>query len=478
MINKTKQNKTIFFNLLIYFPFLALFSQLLSSQIVIKDSIVIIPKTQIIPSIIIPDPLPDPDPLPRTKYFMTSDYAGFPAADFVFLPGTLENVRLKLTYNLTLLNLDAYYPQGFSFTMVPIYLGPYIFSVDVPPSNQVTQSGTVDVFDLYGSGLPSEGLFNFSMHHGGPTGLTINDAGDSAVFSYHFDVPLHYILDGTATLYVDTTKSAKISITVSDETLLPLSDSDNKGPKKARVIDFSNVKRTKVTVIVKDGSDTPMPNYPFTINALIRGYSGGHDHNTTRPVGRFILKKDTVSVMKCTTDVKGEIKLDYLCSGFGGVDSIFVQGETNKDTASATIVVKVPGLTELTSGSHYDLIGANAGGSHHNKNHYGKANLINTLKTIADTAYSKKSYRLRFNDMSLIYGGPFDINNNWDTPHQNHREGVSVDVSSTAVTDNGSSRSVTEDRLSNWLGTSSRGFRYYSIQNEVLTARHYHVTVP
>ena len=444
----------------------------------IKDSIEIIPKGQFIPNIIIPDPPPDPDPLPRTKFFMSGSYAGFPAVDFVFLPGTHENTRLKLTYNLTLNNLDAYYQKDFSLTMMPLYLGPYIFSVNVPPDNQVTKTGTIDVFDFYGSGLPSEGLFNFSMHLNGPSGLRINNAGDSAVFSYHEqEAGLNYILDGTAILYVDTIKGVKISVAVLDETLLPLLDSHNKGPKNARVIDFAKVKPTKVTVTVTDGSNTPMADYPVTITAFVRRNSGGHDHNVTRPVGRFILNNDTASVMKCTTDVKGEIKLDYLCSGFGGIDSIYVKGATRKDTATVTIALNVPDFVELTSSDHFVLIGANAGGSQHSKNHYGKANLINTLKNIADIAYSEKSYKLRFNDMSLINGGPFDISNNWNTPHQNHREGVSVDISSTAVAGNGSNRSIAEKTLGNWFKTLKGVFRYYSIQDESATLSHFHVTV-
>jgi len=88
-------------------------------------------------------------------------------------------------------------------------------------------------------------------------------------------------------------------------------------------------------------------------------------------------------------------------------------------------------LELMTEGEHYDLIGAygeSGVDSKHRVNHYGTSNLINKLKALADSVYADSSYVLRINDVSLQFGGPFDIKNNWDTPHENHREGVSADI--------------------------------------------------
>ncbi|MGA3287589.1 MAG: hypothetical protein ABSD46_09195 [Bacteroidota bacterium] len=267
-----------------------------------------------------------------------------------------------------------------------------------------------------------------------------------------------------------------IKLTTQHTILQPLGDSDNKGPKKAKVIDYSNVKSDTVTISVKMPNGDPVPDYPFTLSAYVRPNSGGHDHTDNRPTGKFIHKTDTVNTFSDKTGSDGTAKYKYLCSGFGGVDSLYVKGKTDEDTSTAIILLKMDDFVELTEGDHYVLIGANAGGSLHSKNHYGKTTLINVLNELADTTYSEKSYKLRFNDMSLITGGPFDFHNDWNCPHQNHREGVSVDVSSTAITDDGSNGSITEDQLHEWFKELTQNFTY-SIENEVKSAHHYHVTV-
>jgi hypothetical protein len=47
---------------------------------------------------------------------------------------------------------------------------------------------------------------------------------------------------------------------------------------------------------------------------------------------------------------------------------------------------------------------------------------------LADSAYAYGSWILQYNDISVIYGGPFDYTANWNTPHQTHREGRNVDM--------------------------------------------------
>jgi hypothetical protein len=200
------------------------------------------------------------------------------------------------------------------------------------------------------------------------------------------------------------------------------------------VIDFKKTKSTSVTVFVTDAVENPIPNYPFTISAHVRPNSGGHDHSTNRPTGSFVTPGpafDTVVVFQGVTDPNGLATYKYFSSGFAGVDSIFVRGMSDKDTNSATILLKMGDFGELTDGEHYDLIGAYGEpgvNSEHRKNHYGRANLRTKLVALADSAYADSSYVLRINDMSLELGGPFDIHNNWNTPHKTHREGVSVDI--------------------------------------------------
>ncbi len=283
----------------------------------------------------------------------------------------------------------------------------------------------------------------------------------------------------------------KIRVTAADSTLTPLGDKDNKKadpycsvPKGQpdtchRIIDFSKRDTTKVTIAVTDNDNKPVPGYPFTLSAFVRPNSGGHDHNANRPTGKFITPaKDTVASFQGTTNGEGKATYTYICSGFGGVDSILVKGRTDRDTASTIVLVQFSGLIELTSADHYVLIGAHSQGasSLHEKNHYGTSTLVDKLKELAGAAHAEDNFRLRFNDMSLVDGGPFDYRNNWDTPHQSHREGISADVSSVALGADGTAVDITEDQLTEWLASLTQDFGY-SIENEVRTARHYHLTV-
>jgi len=265
--------------------------------------------------------------------------------------------------------------------------------------------------------------------------------------------------------------------------LTPLGDEDNennpnynpKGPDtRKKIIDWTLRKPTDVTVTVTDNTNNPVPDYPFTLGEFVRPNSGGHDHGDNRPTGKFITPAhDTVASFQGTTNSDGKATCTYICSGFGGVDSIFVRGKTDRDTSSTTILLQFPGLQELTEGDHYELIGAHSQGatSEHEKNHYGTSKLVSVLKELADTVYSEDEYELRFNDMSLVNGGPFDIWNNWDTPHQDHREGVSADVGNQILHSNGGLYPLTEDQLKRWLRLVSKK------PNVGSEPGHYHVTI-
>ncbi len=233
----------------------------------------------------------------------------------------------------------------------------------------------------------------------------------------------------------------RIRLDLGKKILRPLANAHNKpnpnynpnGPdRRRRIIDTSKVKETTITIAVTDAKNRGRPGYPFLIRALVKGASGGHDHTDTRPTGRFITPEgDTVSVYRGKTGSDGKARLTYRSSGYGGIDSIFVQGSTPRDTASATVHLKMGDFELLTRGEHYRLIGAYGQpgvNSRHSINHYGTATLVKKLKALADTVYARSGYVLRINDMSLIYGGPFDIENNWNTPHETHREGIDADI--------------------------------------------------
>ena len=137
-----------------------------------------------------------------------------------------------------------------------------------------------------------------------------------------------------------------------------------------------------MTVKYSDGQ--PVPDYPFTLSAYVRDNSGGHDHSANRPTGRFIKLKDTVITFSDKTGSDGTVAYRYLCSGFGGVDSLRVKGITEEDTASAIVLLKVNGLEELGASARYVLIGDKPP---HPRNHFGTKKTVDNLKMLADSAY-------------------------------------------------------------------------------------------
>ncbi len=242
-------------------------------------------------------------------------------------------------------------------------------------------------------------------------------------------------------IYLVVKPGIKIKVEAARTRLDPLGAGDNiKISQNVYRIDFSKVRKTTVTVKVMDANNKPVKDYSFTISALVVPYSGGHDHDNNRPVGRFVKSNnDTLSSFSDKTDENGMRTYTYLSSGFGGIDSIFVKGQTDKDTASVKILLKRDDFQLMQDGERYDLIGAYGEPgviSQHRVNHYGKQALINKLIQLADSAYADSSYILQYNDMSLVNGGPFDIKNNWSTPHNTHREGTNVDIRTWSADEN------------------------------------------
>jgi hypothetical protein len=205
--------------------------------------------------------------------------------------------------------------------------------------------------------------------------------------------------------------------------------------------------------------------------ALVRDASGGHDHSEGRPTGRFVTEdNDTLAELEGKTGADGEAKYTYLCSGIGGIDSIFVQGRTPYDTATATILLKMGKFELLQDGTMYKLVGQTG---IHPLNHYGTSKTLSTLRQLADSAFAYSKWILQYNDISLMYGGPFDVGKTklWDTPHETHREGRNVDMRPTSV----SGDEVILKWLRNLVRTNDWGRVLEEAEGEPW--HHYHLTI-
>lgn len=91
-------------------------------------------------------------------------------------------------------------------------------------------------------------------------------------------------------------------------------------------------------------------------------------------------------------------------------------------------VIQSTSLVKMSEGVGYEFVGETP---EHPENHYVSLGMKSKLTTIGkewDEA-CHNSATLKYNDMSLVWGGLFDLNNNWTTPHTTHRFGNNADVS-------------------------------------------------
>ena len=99
------------------------------------------------------------------------------------------------------------------------------------------------------------------------------------------------------------------------------------------------------------------------------------------------------------------------------------------------------------------VVGHNPGYSDaQDSNHWGTATMVSRLTSLASIWKNEIAVPgggcggstipiLRINDMSLELGGIYDYNNTWAPPHDDHREGMDVDISSARQNANGVPRS-------------------------------------
>jgi hypothetical protein len=184
--------------------------------------------------------------------------------------------------------------------------------------------------------------------------------------------------------------------------------------------------------------------------------SGRHDHDGTRPVGEIVsgagCSGNGTSKITCsgTTDGAGKYQYVYRASRFGGKEKFRLTFQ-NMPVVEKELVVRIPGLVKLPAGPNYELVGApqnHAGtndpcrgappSSKHNKNHYGTPQMITDIQEIARRfSIEYSGLKLRINDISLEYGGLFDVGNNWNPPHSGHRLGNNTDIGYSGIDENG-----------------------------------------
>jgi len=92
----------------------------------------------------------------------------------------------------------------------------------------------------------------------------------------------------------------------------------------------------------------------------------------------------------------------------------------------------------MTTSQNYVLYNSTTDAQYHADTHWGTQSLINTLVTIADEYKTifPAAPPLYINDMSLPWGGLFDVNHDWRVPHKLHRCGNHADIRKVMIPEN------------------------------------------
>jgi hypothetical protein len=213
-----------------------------------------------------------------------------------------------------------------------------------------------------------------------------------------------------------------------------------------------------VIATVKGVNGNPVPDgFGVTFQAQAADLeAGGHDHPNINqaPTGAFATATGTAA-NSCTT-VGGTCELFYVVPQDSGRYNITASSSTpsipaTPATAPLLVAVEDMASTELAEQPGTFFLTGQPGRqtvlSQHNHNHYGTQHVEDTVREVAiefslltEKFSSVGRQELGINDMSLVWGGLFDIGNNWlqDPGHHLHRNGNSVDIDN-AVTVNSTS---------------------------------------
>jgi hypothetical protein len=197
-----------------------------------------------------------------------------------------------------------------------------------------------------------------------------------------------------------------------------------------------NVKKMISATVTRD--DIPLTNYSVVISAKMILPSGGHEHSTQpsqdllgefRDIQTNATGKGTITTV---TDEEGKIKLDFTAPEFSGQLQIMATSTTEEAEDNKELVVRVPNLVEVGESNDYYLTGKVTG--KHTVNHFfcSQTAITELVKAAKEFKRSKwnTTGRMQLNDMTLEWGGLFDLDGNWSNKdgHDSHRIGRSVDI--------------------------------------------------
>lgn len=190
--------------------------------------------------------------------------------------------------------------------------------------------------------------------------------------------------------------------------------------------------KAKVTVRITNYLGSPVANRNVSLSLVLRPLQsdfGGHivsQHTGNKPLGKL----ENISG---TTNSNGVFETHYSPSHISG--TIGIDGISSRSRDTTDILVGNTSLVLLGEGENYHLIGQTTA---HPVNHYATQQAVAAHTLIAND-YKAQFYgnnpipendKLAYNDMSLVWGGKFDLAKKWSASgaHAEHREGINTDV--------------------------------------------------
>lgn len=218
----------------------------------------------------------------------------------------------------------------------------------------------------------------------------------------------------------------ELSLSVDRTDIWPTGLVDSKGrPVLPR---FSGPKPTNSTVTarlldVRTGAPLSQRTVHFDMASAT---ARGHDHSGQPAFTAQCNTDDGACFIPFATEVSGV----YTIRGH-------LSEDPSVNAVSPRINVKIDGLKAAGASPFYVLTGQydalrcdgrSKVTSRHRENHFADHLLLLEIALIGESFKFWTGTTMRVNDMSLEWGGLFDVQNNWSPPHSQHRVGIHADI--------------------------------------------------
>lgn len=240
-----------------------------------------------------------------------------------------------------------------------------------------------------------------------------------------------------------------------------LPDQNNNGYSRGDDRPGYNPADTTLTVLVKRGEE-PLENASVVLRAEYQEGTGGHLHTNPLPMedqGTFWGQQESGNPITLTTNADGIVRIDsFRTSQISGeyiIRSFLVADSTIQD--SLELDVKVPdfqNFAEEESNGKWSLTGAIEGV--HESGHWATSVTIDSLSAALEDFYNwskselggGNAIPLEVNDISLIWGGSYEFDGDWNlnSRHSFHRVGLSVDIDRNIIID-GEIKTLTNEEV-------------------------------